>query len=43
MKRDWSRVKGALQVVAAVAVAANFVWMVNMIVCEGYGRCIGWW
>lgn len=43
MKRDWSRVKGAAEVVFLAAMVVNLIWMINMIVCEGYGGLKGWW
>lgn len=43
MKRDWSRVKGAIGFVFAAAMVVNLIWMINMIVCEGYGGLKGWW
>jgi len=42
MKRDWSRVKGAIGFVFAVVMVANFVYMVSAIICDGMGRCVGW-
>lgn len=42
-RRDWSRVKGAIGFVFAAAMVVNLIWMINMIVCEGYGGLKGWW
>ena len=43
MKRDWSRVKGAAEVVFLAAIAVNFIWVFQMIVFNGYGSLKGWW